>query len=350
MTGNDLSSQFALDVQGIQKLKYSAGHSPQGSLKEAAKQFEAVFLQMMLKSMREATPKSDLLHSQQGDMLQSMQDQQWAQQLAGKGFGLAEQLVTQLESSGLPGTQRVQPQQEDIDKLIAGIPRGIPTPLTNTLRTPVAGAEESDVVAPGSSTDQIATSVASLAGAATQFAGRAAHVADFLTKLAEPAKRAEQASGVPAELILAQAALETGWGKREIPTEAGGNSHNLFGIKAGSAWQGKTTDIATTEYVNGRPIQTVDRFRVYDSYADAFADYAALIGDNPRYRNVVAATSPQQAAHAIQRAGYATDPNYADKLNRIIGQLGDLASVSSQPSLAAASDPYSLARAPTTLF
>ncbi|WP_353978879.1 flagellar assembly peptidoglycan hydrolase FlgJ [Salinicola endophyticus] len=345
MTGNDLSSQFALDVQGIQKLKYSAGHSPQGSLKEAAKQFEAVFLQMMLKSMREATPKSDLLHSQQGDMLQSMQDQQWAQQLAGKGFGLAEQLVTQLESSGLPGTQPARPQQEDISKLIAGIPRGIPTPLTNALRTPVAGD-----VAPGAAADQLATSAASVAGAATQFAGRAAHVADFLAKLAAPAKRAEQASGVPAELILAQAALETGWGKREIPTESGGNSHNLFGIKAGSAWQGKTTDIATTEYVNGRPIQTVDRFRVYDSYADAFADYAALIGDNPRYSNVVAAGSPQQAAHAIQRAGYATDPNYADKLNRIIGQFGDLAPVSAEPTLAAASDPYSLARAPTTLF
>ncbi|WP_106420137.1 flagellar assembly peptidoglycan hydrolase FlgJ [Salinicola tamaricis] len=348
MTGNDLSSQFALDVQGIQKLKYSAGHSPQGSLKEAAKQFEAVFLQMMLKSMREATPKSDLLHSQQGDMLQSMQDQQWAQQLAGRGFGLAEQLVTQLERSGLPGTQPAQPQQEDIGKLIAGIPRGIPTPLTNALRSPVA--PEAGDVAPETATDQLATSVASLAGAATQFAGRAAHVADFLAKLAVPAKRAEHASGVPAELILAQAALETGWGKREIPTESGGNSHNLFGIKAGSAWQGKTTDIATTEYVNGRPIQTVDRFRVYDSYADAFADYAALIGDNPRYSKVVAATSPQQAAHAIQRAGYATDPNYADKLNRIIGQLGDLASISAEPTLAAVSDPYSLARAPTTLF
>ncbi|MCE3025820.1 flagellar assembly peptidoglycan hydrolase FlgJ [Salinicola sp. DM10] len=350
MTGNDLSSQFALDVQGIQKLKYSAGHSPQGSLKEAAKQFEAVFLQMMLKSMREATPKSDLLHSQQGDMLQSMQDQQWSQQLAGKGFGLAEQLVTQLERSGLPGTQPVQSQQEDIGKLIAGIPRGIPTPLTNALRSPTAMVQQEGDVTPGEAAGQLATSAASLAGAATQFAGRAAHVADFLAKLAAPAKRAEQASGVPAELILAQAALETGWGKREIPTESGDNSHNLFGIKAGSAWQGKTTDIATTEYVNGRPIQTVDRFRVYDSYADAFADYAALIGDNPRYSNVVAATSPQQAAHAIQRAGYATDPNYADKLNRIIGQLGDLASVSAEPTLAAASDPYSLARAPTTLF
>jgi len=346
----DLSSQFALDVQSVQKLRYSAANSPQGSLKEAARQFEAVFLQMMLKSMRDALPKSGLLESQQMDMLTSMQDQQWAQQLAGHGFGLADQLVKQLEGSGLPGTQGVDASAvdldgkgEDLSTLIAGIPRGTPRLLHGGLRTPADATDAPSNVSRSSG----------IGAMAADFGDRAAHVAEFLGKLAEPAKHAEQASGVPAELILAQAALETGWGKREIPTASGGNSHNLFGIKAGSAWQGDTTAITTTEYVDGRPIQMVDRFRVYDSYADAFADYAKLIGDNPRYRGVVEASSPGQAAMALQQGGYATDPRYAEKLNAIIAQLGSLESVEGAGLLADASggtDPFGPGRVPSSIF
>ncbi|WP_110687265.1 flagellar assembly peptidoglycan hydrolase FlgJ [Salinicola aestuarinus] len=340
----DLSSQFAFDVKGIQKLKAGASRSAEGSLEEAARQFEAIFLQTMLKSMRDASPQSGLLQSQQRDMMTSMQDQQWAQHLAGKGFGLAEQLVAQLERSGLPGTQplpKASTGGDDIADLIAGIPRGEPRLLQDGLRVPGNAAGESllsrlstqaDATAkPGDVADDaetgrssLGTTLASLAGDAAKFAGRAAHVADFLTQLSGPAKQAEAASGVPAELILAQAALETGWGQREIPTAKGGNSHNLFGIKAGSHWDGPTTAVNTTEYVSGRPVKMVDSFRVYDSYADAFTDYAKLIGDNPRYRDVVEAKTPQDAAEAIQRAGYATDPRYAEKLGQIMRQFGSL--------------------------
>ncbi|WP_110641413.1 flagellar assembly peptidoglycan hydrolase FlgJ [Salinicola sp. CPA57] len=329
---NDLSGQFALDVQSVQKLKYSAANSPQGSLKEASRQFEAVFLQMMLKSMRDASPKSGLLQSDQMDMMRSMQDQQWAQQLAGKGLGLADQLVQQLEGSGLPGTAALPgaAASEDTSTLIAGIPRGAPRLLHGGLRTPGFMPEPLRHDMPGAgiagsgarSNEFSVASSSAMAPAETD--DRPAHVRAFLDSLAGPARKAEGASGVPAELILAQAALETGWGQREIPTASGGNSHNLFGIKAGRSWQGATTEITTTEYVDGRPIKMADRFRVYDSYADAFTDYARLIGDNPRYQGVVTASSPDMAAQALQQGGYATDPRYAEKLRGIMAQLGTL--------------------------
>ncbi|CAO1664430.1 flagellar assembly peptidoglycan hydrolase FlgJ [Salinicola sp. NYA28a] len=343
---NDLSGQFALDVQSVQKLKYSAANSPQGSLREASRQFEAVFLQMMLKSMRDASPQSGLLQSNQMDMMRSMQDQQWAQQLAGKGLGLADQLVAQLEGSGLPGTSALPAASgatgDDASALIAGIPRGTPRLLHGGLRTPgfapdlprheIAGA--SAATANGSSSTSSSTS----ALMADEADDRPAHVRAFLDSLAGSAKQAEQSSGVPAELILAQAALETGWGQREIPTASGGNSHNLFGIKAGQSWQGDTTNITTTEYVDGRPVKMVDRFRVYDSYTDAFNDYAKLIGDNPRYQGVVAASTPDQAAQALQQGGYATDPRYAEKLRGIMAQLGSLESSAGRDLLAAANN------------
>lgn len=353
---NDLSGQFALDVQSVQKLKYSAANSPQGSLREASRQFEAVFLQMMLKSMRDASPQSGLLQSNQMDMMRSMQDQQWAQQLAGKGLGLADQLVAQLEGSGLPGTSALPAASgDDASTLIAGIPRGTPRLLHGGLRTPgfapdlsrheVAGASAATATAKGSSSTS--------ALMANETDDRPAHVRAFLDSLAGPAKQAEQSSGVPAELILAQAALETGWGQRGIPTASGGNSHNLFGIKAGQSWQGDTTAITTTEYVDGRPVKMVDRFRVYDSYTDAFNDYAKLIGDNPRYQGVVAASTPDQAAQALQQGGYATDPRYAEKLRGIMAQLGTLEAGAGRGLLARAShagNPFGPDDLPTAIF
>jgi flagellar protein FlgJ len=147
--------------------------------------------------------------------------------------------------------------------------------------------------------------------------------------LATPAQAASAATGVPAELILAQAALETGWGQHEIATQQGHNSYNVFGIKAGSQWQGKTTDIVTHEYVNGRRTQIVDTFRVYDSFEHAFTDYASLIGNNPRYAGVVQASNAEQAARELQRGGYATDPRYADKLVSVMNTMGPLSSAGS---------------------
>jgi peptidoglycan hydrolase FlgJ len=132
------------------------------------------------------------------------------------------------------------------------------------------------------------------------------------------AQAASEASGVPAPLILAQAALESGWGKREIRAEDGTQSFNLFGIKADRSWKGPTVEITTTEYVDGEAQRVRAKFRAYGSYDEAFTDYAKFISGNPRYAGVVATDDPAQAAHGLQRAGYATDPQYGQKLVRIM--------------------------------
>jgi flagellar protein FlgJ len=148
-----------------------------------------------------------------------------------------------------------------------------------------------------------------------------AHVEQFMSRMLPAAQRASQASGVPAQLIMAQAALESGWGKREIRTGDGKTSFNVFGIKADKSWKGPVVEAATTEYVNGVAQKTQARFRAYSSYDESFADYARFMTSNPRYANVLATPDPAQAAHGLQRAGYATDPNYGGKLVRIMAKM-----------------------------
>jgi flagellar protein FlgJ len=148
---------------------------------------------------------------------------------------------------------------------------------------------------------------------------QAPHVRAFQEKLGGHAAEASRATGIPAKFMLGQAALESGWGKREIKGRDGVASHNLFGIKAGPEWKGKVAEAVTTEYVNGVPKTRTEKFRAYDSYADSFRDYAKLITDNKRYEKVLASAGDASSfAEGLQRAGYATDPNYAAKLTRII--------------------------------
>ncbi len=119
--------------------------------------------------------------------------------------------------------------------------------------------------------------------------------------------------------MIGQAAHETGWGRREIQNADGSPSFNLFGIKAGADWKGPVAETLTTEVINGQAVKTVARFRAYASYADSFADYARLMKTSPRYQQVLAQGQDASAfANGLQRAGYATDPAYADKLTRII--------------------------------
>jgi flagellar protein FlgJ len=174
------------------------------------------------------------------------------------------------------------------------------------------------------STDAAATApgpTAGLTGSArsTTSAGKPAHVRAFQDKLADAAEEAERSTGVPAKFMMGQAALETGWGKRVIRNHDGTSSNNLFGIKAGPGWKGKVATAVTTEYVNGHPHSRVEKFRSYASHAEAFKDYARMLSNNPRYEKVLAHGGDASTfAHGLQRAGYATDPQYAAKLSRII--------------------------------
>jgi len=146
--------------------------------------------------------------------------------------------------------------------------------------------------------------------------------ADFRERMAQHAEAASRATGVPAHLMLGQAALESGWGKREIKAQDGSTSHNLFGIKATGDWKGKVAETTTTEYVHGVKQKRVEKFRAYDNYADSFKDFANQMRNNPRYKDVVANMQDvNNYALAMQNAGYATDPNYAIKLASVIHKV-----------------------------
>lgn len=291
MNAFDKLDQPAFDVRSLDTLKREAGRQTPGALKAAAKQMEGIFVQMMMKSMRDATFKDDLLSSQSSEMYTAMHDQQIAQNIAGSGqLGFADLIVRQLggESDGpvvsTPGRDLLRP----------GL---APAPAIGPLRlpAPVSFAQPSEGAHP------------------------------FIARLLRPAQAAAQQSGLHPHLILAQAALESGWGKREIPAADGSPSHNLFGIKATGDWRGKTTEITTTEYINGVKQKVKAAFRVYDSYEHALADYAKLLTKNPRYRGVAQSASPEQGAKALQAGGYATDPAYAKKLITIIQKVkGDI--------------------------
>ncbi|MDO8439207.1 MAG: flagellar assembly peptidoglycan hydrolase FlgJ [Telluria sp.] len=292
---NDLTSKFALDTKGLGELKQSARAGSPEALKSAATQFEAMFINMMMKSMRDATPQDELSGSEQTKTFTSMLDQQMSQNLAKRGIGLADVLIRQLSAQAassqalaIGGDQNVRTSGE--------MPIG--REAMELMKTPGA------LLTPSSMPSG---------------KPQAPHVKAFQEKLSSHAAEASAATGIPAKFMLGQAALETGWGKREIKHADGSASHNLFGIKAGPGWKGKVATAVTTEYVNGVPQTRVEKFRAYSSYAESFKDYAKLITTNPRYEKVLAnATDATGFAQGLQRAGYATDPLYAAKLTRII--------------------------------
>jgi flagellar protein FlgJ len=280
---SDISGKFALDAHGLDALRLQAKQHPDQALKGVAQQFEAVFLQTLLKSMRDATPQDGPMDSEQTRMYTSMLDQQMAQSLSAKGIGLADVMLRQLTRNRAVATG-VDPAAGR-----SGLPAG------------AAPALPSPAVKPGDTQS------------AGPHAGR-----DFLARMKEHAIEASKATGIPARFLLGHAALESGWGKHEIRAADGSQSFNLFGIKAGRSWKGPTVDVMTTEYVNGAPQKVLQKFRAYGSYAEAFNDYASLMQGNPRYASVLKQHDSAGFAQGLQRAGYATDPQYADKLTRVL--------------------------------
>ena len=265
---------LAADGRSLNQLKLAAGNNDPAALKEAARQFESLFMRELLKSMREATMKSGLLDSAGENLSTDLLDQQLSVSMSGMPGGLSDLIVQQL-------TQRTAGARNN----------GLPMELRGAdAATPPAKAVKTTT-----------------------------RQSDFVQRHSEAAERVEQASGIPAEFMLGQAGHETGWGRSEIRTKGGGNSFNLFGIKAGAGWKGKVAEVTTTEYVDGVPRRQTAKFRAYDSYEDSFRDYARLINESPRYAQACQQTASAQAyARGLQRAGYATDPEYANKLSRAI--------------------------------
>ncbi len=306
MAASDFSQINALDPNTLGGLRRLSKESSPEATKEAARQFEALFVQQMLKSMRDATPKGSMFDSDETRMYQSLLDQQMSMQLSTRagGIGLAKVIERQLNAG----------------KAEVKLPDG-PVPLDAAIRRGFDGAVSPSATGTANQAAKTAGAAASAAATAVPMlpnmpAGAGPRA--FVEKVWPQAVEASRATGIPARFLVAQAALETGWGKFELKNADGTPSHNLFNIKAGKRWSGDTVSTATTEYVNGAATRENARFRAYGSYADSFRDYANLIRNDPRYAAVVGQSDATAFARGLQAAGYATDPQYADKLARII--------------------------------
>lgn len=264
------SSPLATDTRSIDALRASAARDPKAAIKEAARQFEALFMQQIMKSMRDATTSAGMLDNSGTQMGTEMLDTQLATKMTGLSGGLSEVIARQLE------------------RQMSGAQPAIPATTNST----------APAKAPSSQ-------------------------AEFVQRHSSAAQAAQAETGIPAAFMVAQAAHESGWGRREIRNADGTPANNLFGIKAGPGWKGAVAEVTTTEYVDGQPRKLTAKFRAYATAADSFADYARLMKTNPRYTGVLAgirngATGAEGFAQGLQKAGYATDPAYAEKLARTI--------------------------------
>jgi flagellar protein FlgJ len=271
------TNALAADGRTLNTLKLQAGQNSPAAVKEAAKQFESLFIRELIKSMREATMKSGMLDSAGGDLGTDLLDQQLSVHMSGMPGGLSDMIARQLSQQTAAPAAAAAPE---------AAARAGPAPITLAPTGPLKTHS---------------------------------HQAAFVQRHSAAAARVEQDSGLPSGFMLGQAGHETGWGRSEIRMKGGAPSHNLFGIKAGPGWTGKVAEITTTEYINGTPRKVVAKFRAYDSYEASFRDYARLITESPRYAKASQQTTSVHAfATGLQRAGYATDPAYADKLSRAI--------------------------------
>ena len=292
-------------------LRSAAQTDSKAALPTVAKQFESIFTQMMLKSMRDASSAlgDDIMGSQAVDAYRDMFDHQLSLTLSqGKGIGIADMLVRQLGGTAAKGSAS--------NDLFAGV--------TGDASTAAA------VSSPSDQDSGLMDSLERMLGQAGRAVGDGANAVagavgklsisspeEFVQKLAPHAIEAAKKLGVSVRALLAQAALETGWGKH-MPAQGSTTSFNMFGIKAGSSWDGKRVNVPTVEYEDGVAVRRKDSFRAYDSPSDSFKDYADMVSSSPRYAAAVGRGDDVAGfAHALVKGGYATDPSYARKLTDI---------------------------------
>jgi peptidoglycan hydrolase FlgJ len=288
------------DFSSLEKLKGTAKRDDATAVRQVAQQFESVFARMMIKSMRDAIGKDPIFGSDQAELYQGMFDDQLSLELTrGKGLGLADVLVRQLQHSGAATA--------------TGTAKSSAVPARSG-----AGGTASALPA-ASSTEQ----------------------ASFISQVWPQASRCAVQLGVHPVSLVAQAALETNWGRSVPHSASGASSNNLFGIKAGSAWSGPAVSARTREFTSGGAATTQASFRSYATPGESFEDYVKLLRNNPRFSGALGSGGDVAAfASALQRGGYATDPDYAQKVtavaNQVVASLGR-SSASSEASLKLAS-------------
>lgn len=281
------------DFQALTALRSEAqGQSPE-AIKKVAKQFESLFVQMMLKSMRDTMPEEGLFNSKQQRMYQDMYDKQISLNISnGRGVGLAAVIERQL--GGQPEEQLSQKQMSDYIK--------------HPTMTRKIAAQLSAIDHPYTERRHLNSETKKLWD----------DPENFIQDIWPHAKKAADELGVDPEVLMAQSALETGWGKKTRQFENGENSFSLFGIKADPGWQGKAITVSTLEFKQGMMQREKAQFRAYESVAEAFNDYVDFIQSNPRYQQALEkGYSPSDYARELQQAGYATDPDYARKIDRV---------------------------------
>lgn len=282
-------ADVATDFQGLAKLRAGARQQTASARRETAEQFEALFLQTMLKSMRQATPGDPLMGSDQANLYRDMLDQQLALDISKRGgIGLADVIERQL-GPAQPETSR---QSDPFTRRSFGFA----AKLWQGTQPEAAG---------GPHTTQ-------------QWHDRES----FVESLMPAAEQAASRLGTRPEAVLAIAALETGWGQHVMPDRQGNSSFNLFGIKADKSWQNGKVMARTLEFESGVMQQKREPFRTYDTAAESVNDFASFILENPRYRSALqVAEDPEQFLRGVHQAGYATDPDYSQKVVSVMRQI-----------------------------
>jgi flagellar protein FlgJ len=285
------------DFSGLAALKREAREDQAGASDKVARQFESLFVQMMVKQMRQASFGGGIFDSDRTRFYQDMYDQQLSLHLAEQG------------GMGLSGVLRRQLGGEEASAKIAlgGLEPYWRNPVHSALRTFSASVEKAAETPPAAECSETSTQAAIDSPEA------------FVEQLWQSAENAAAEIGLPPEALLAQAALETGWGNHVMPRADGRSSHNLFGIKADAQWQGGRVKRETLEYSSGMAVRKREPFRTYDSFEQSFRDYVAFVKRSPRYAEALAkAEDPDAYFRALQDAGYATDPAYADKILHVM--------------------------------
>lgn len=298
MLSNELqNANVYADFQGLADLRREAAANSHEALEKVARQFEALFTQMMLKSMRDAGAGEGLFENDQTRLYQDMYDKQLSLSLSdgGNGLGLAKLLVQQLGSS--------------VPELNVGVSTGANPAKDQVFEVPERGNNTFSL------TEQAEVAAGEAAAEPQQFDDPE----QFVATLWPHAREAARTLGVDPKALLAQAALETGWGKAVIRKPDGSSSFNLFNIKADHRWHGGQVGKLTLEYRDGVAVKEQASFRAYDSYAHSFEDYTDFLQRQPRYREALEAGIDSSVfAERLQKAGYATDPEYAGKIKRIV--------------------------------
>jgi len=294
---------LAADGRSLNNLKFQAGQNSPEAIHETAKQLESLFMRELIKSMREATMKSGMLDNAGTDLGSDLLDQQLASQMTGLPGGLGDLIAKQLTRQ-MGGSESDALSADDSALSSLSQFEGLSSRRLPGTKKAAAAKTQSDAAA-----------VNALNGSPKY----GSHQTQFVKQQSDIAEKVAKESGIPASYMIGQAGHETGWGQFQIKMKGGASSHNLFGIKADGGWKGKVAEVTTTEFVNGKPEKRLAKFRAYDNYEDAYRDYARLISESPRYAKAREQTGSSVAyANGLQRAGYVTDPDYANKLSRAI--------------------------------